>query len=149
MEAIPPLRTAFRLAPLDTKKEAVNILMDALLGAALSEVKQGNFQSSLDYLHEGLNLAPQSDKSKTELGTTLIQYGSGLLSKGRIAPAVNVFQEAVKLSPDDINAYLGLARALFGTGQLAPAINALRQATQVDPSNPAAQSMLMQMLRMR
>jgi len=34
-EALPPLRTAYRLAPGDTKQEAFNVLMDALFAAAL------------------------------------------------------------------------------------------------------------------
>jgi len=149
VEAVPPLRTAYRLAPLETKKEAVNILLDALLGAALSQVKQGNFQASFDYLREGLNLAPESDKSKTELGSTVIQYGSSLLSQGQVAPAIKAFQEAIGLAPNNIDGYLGLARAFFNNGDFAKAINTLRQAIQVDPGNNAAQSLLMQLLKTR
>ncbi len=36
-EAIPPLRTALRLSPDETEKEVSNLLIDALLGAALTD----------------------------------------------------------------------------------------------------------------
>lgn len=41
-EAIQPLRTAYRLAPEETKQEVFNILMDALVAAALDGFGQAS-----------------------------------------------------------------------------------------------------------
>ena len=49
-EAIPPLRTAYRLSPEEMKKEALDILFDAVMGAAGHEFRMGNFRSSINYL---------------------------------------------------------------------------------------------------
>jgi len=58
-EAIPPFRTALRLAPEETKHEIVNIMIDALLAVAISDFREGNFRASMDSLKEALKLKPQ------------------------------------------------------------------------------------------
>lgn len=57
-KALPALRTALRLAPEDTKKEALNVLMDALFSASVSEFHKGNLKSSGKYLDEATELDP-------------------------------------------------------------------------------------------
>jgi len=44
IEAVPPLRTAYSLSPNETKKEMVNILLDALIGGALAEEDRSIFK---------------------------------------------------------------------------------------------------------
>ncbi|HWP60626.1 MAG TPA: tetratricopeptide repeat protein [Candidatus Acidoferrales bacterium] len=66
-EAIAPLRTAYRLAPETTKREALDLLIDALLGAALADRRDGHFDSSARYLKEALQLDPQSPRAQQEL----------------------------------------------------------------------------------
>ena len=61
--AIPPLRTAYGLSPAETKKEAVNLLLDALIGGALEELKHGNFKNAIGYFKEALDVEPGSDKA--------------------------------------------------------------------------------------
>jgi tetratricopeptide (TPR) repeat protein len=53
-KALAPLRTAYRLSPNDFKGEVADLLIDALLGAAFSELKEGNIQASLSYIREVL-----------------------------------------------------------------------------------------------
>jgi tetratricopeptide (TPR) repeat protein len=147
-KAIPPLRTAFRLAPGKAKEEVVHILLDALFGAALSELKKGNFQGSIDYLKEALTLNPQFTKARDELSRTLIRLGSRSLSEGDISGAIAAFSEVTVISPENIDGYLGLARAFLQKGDLLKAFRAIQKASDIDPMNSDAE-MLLKELKMR
>lgn len=57
-EALPPLRTAYRLAPEAAKREIADVLIDALFAVALSEAKERQFSSSAIYLREIFQLDP-------------------------------------------------------------------------------------------
>lgn len=147
-KAIPPLRTAFRLAPGKAKEEVVHILLDALFGAALSELKKGNFQGSIDYLKEALTLNPQFTKARDELSRTLIGLGSRSLSEGDISGAIAAFSEVTVISPENIDGYLGLARSFLQKGDLLKAFRAIQKASDIDPMNSDAE-MLLKELKMR
>lgn len=67
-QALPPLRTAYRLAPERTKREVLDFLIDALFGVALSDRREGNFDSSIRHLREVLELDPRSNRARQELG---------------------------------------------------------------------------------
>ncbi|MGE5239101.1 MAG: tetratricopeptide repeat protein [Chloroflexota bacterium] len=56
--ALPALRTAFRLAPEETKRAVLDILTDALYSASLAEFHKGNLKSSGKYLDEAVKLDP-------------------------------------------------------------------------------------------
>ncbi len=56
LQAIPSLRTAYRLSPVRTQGEVLNFLIDALLGAAGADFERGNYQDALSSLREGLEL---------------------------------------------------------------------------------------------
>jgi len=133
-EAIPPLRTAYRLSPGETKKEAINFLLDALIGAALSELKQGNFTSSIGYLREALDVEPGSDKAKNELVNTMLAYGGNLLSEGNFSDAITQFTEAIELSPNNLDAYLGLAKAYLNKGDFIDAMRTINNAMKIAPT---------------
>jgi len=141
LEAIPPLRTAFRLSPDESKKEVVNVLVDALFGAALSELKKDNFPTSVAFLREVLELKPQSVEARNELVVALVALGAELLSEGKALEAIAAYTEAVELSPNNLDAYLGLARALFKNGELLKALLAVGNAIKIDPTNEEAQSL--------
>ena len=135
-QAIPPLRTAYRLSPVRTQSEAPNFLIDALLGSAGSDFGKGNFQGAINYLMEGLELDADSNKLISELVTVLIAQGSELLSQGRIGDAISSFGEAISISPAQGDAYLGLARAFLKEGDLLKALDAAEKAFRIDPSTP-------------
>jgi tetratricopeptide (TPR) repeat protein len=141
VEAIPPLRTAFRLSPDESGKEVLNILLDALLGAATSQLKKGNFLESINYLKEGLSLEPGSMQIRNELITTLIDSGNHLLSYGNYKDAISTFSEAAELSPGNSVALIGLARAFLENGDFLKAIQAVQKVLSVDPGNEAANSL--------
>jgi len=134
VDAIPPLRTAYRLSPGDTKKEAFNLLLDALIGGALQELKRGNLKNSVGYLKEALDVDPASDKAKNELISTLIAYGGSLMSEGHFADAIAQFSEAVELAPANINAYRGLAEAFINNGNFFDAMKTINRAINIAPS---------------
>lgn len=144
-QAIPPLRTAFRLSPARTQDEIINFLIDALLGAARTESTNGNYPSVISNLREGLQLKAGSDKLTTQLVAAIIAHGRELLSQGRYRDAIFSFSVAIRLSPDETDAYLGLAEAFFKEGDFFKALDASEKALQIDPSNRDADSLRRQM----
>ena len=66
-QAVPPLRTAYRLAPEATKKEVLDFLIDALFGVALSDTRERKFDSSIRHLKDILDLDPGSNQAQKEL----------------------------------------------------------------------------------
>jgi tetratricopeptide (TPR) repeat protein len=147
IEAIQPLRTAFRLSPDSFKKEITNVLLDALIGAALSEFKKSNFQNSIDYLRQALTLDPRSNRAQDELVTALIAFGSQLLIEGKTSEAVSAFSEAIEISPRNAEAYVGLARAFFKDGDYFKALGAVKDAVRLDPRSSDAQRLLKELIR--
>lgn len=144
-QAIPPLRTAFRLSPARTQDEILTFLIDALFGAALTEFKSGNYPGAINHLREGLQLKSGSDKLTTQLVTVIIAQGRHLLSQGRYSDAISSFSEAIRLSPEETDAYLGLAKAFLKEGDFFKALDASEKALRIDPSNRDADSLRMQM----
>jgi tetratricopeptide (TPR) repeat protein len=144
--ALSPLRTALRLAPAETKREIISILIDALFGAATYEFKKGNFQTAVGFLREGLALQPESGKLKSELFSTLLALGGQFLKDKNPKEAITAFSEAVKLSPADYRGYLGLARSFFQNRDFQKAIHALKDAIGLEPTNKEAQKLLRELL---
>lgn len=146
LKAIPPLRTAFRLAPGKAREEAVHILLDALFGAALSELKKGNFEDSIDYLREALTLNPQFTKARDELSKTLIVLGSRSLSEGNISGAIAAFSEVTVLSPGNIDGHIGLAKAHLQKGNFLKAFRSIQRASDIDPTNTDAEKLFKELM---
>jgi tetratricopeptide (TPR) repeat protein len=145
-QAIAPLRTALRLSPDKSKIQIVSILADALFGAASSEIKKGNFQTSIGFLKDALELQPQSERAKNELFSTLITFGGQLLSKGNVTQAITTFNEAIQLSPNNATGYLWLSKAFFKGGDYMKALQSVKNAIQIDPTNINAQSFFRELM---
>jgi tetratricopeptide (TPR) repeat protein len=141
-DAIPPIRSALNFSPKETKKEVVNLLVDALLGAAVSNVKQGNFQASIAQLQEVLTLSPQSAPAKQHLVSAFLGSGGQLLSQGKLSDALNAFQEVTQLAPKNFEAYLGMAQAFWQQGDLLKALSSVNTALRLSPNSADAQSLL-------
>ncbi|HNT42884.1 MAG TPA: tetratricopeptide repeat protein [Syntrophorhabdaceae bacterium] len=146
-KAVPPLRTAYRLSPQDFKGQIVDILIDALLGAAFSEVRTGNYEGSLSYLRELMSVEPKAKKVKEDISNVLVAVATSLLMKGDVRDAVKLFGEAVTENPNNAKAYLGLARALLKTGAIPDAIDAGRKALSLDPASNEAFNLMKEMVR--
>jgi tetratricopeptide (TPR) repeat protein len=133
--AVQPLRTAYRLSPGEFKKEIFDILLDALFGAAMSEVKQDNANGAISYFKEVLMLDPKFDKAKDELVRLYITGAGELLKKGDIDEAIRTYSEALKISPDNVTAYLGLITAFFKSGNITKALDAAEKTRIIDPNS--------------
>lgn len=145
--AITPLRTAYQISPTETKSEALNLLIDALYGAAVTKLDKGDFESSLGLFREILQLQPTSTRAKEGTVNALLSYGSKLLSQGRSSEALKAYSEALKLSPNNLQGVLGLAQAYFRNGDFSKAMNALSDALRIDPTNQDANSLLQNLRR--
>ncbi len=145
--AVPPLRRAYRLSPDNFKSQAFDILIDALLGAAFSELGKGNLESTLSYVRETMAEDPKAKKIKDDMSNVLVAVATGLIKKGDVRQAVNIFREAIKENPDNIKAYLGLARALIKSGAISEAIENAQKALSLDPTSNEAINVLKEMLR--
>jgi tetratricopeptide (TPR) repeat protein len=146
LEAIPPLRKAFSLSPQEAGKEVLNILLDALLRVAISEVQKGNFEGALGHLKDALNLDPGSRQVKDELSRTLISLGGQLLMRGNLSGAIDRYKEALSYAPYSVGAYMGLARAFLQSGDVKRAIEALQDANKIDPGNKDPLNLLRELL---
>ena len=146
-KALAPFRTAYRLSPNDFKKEVVDLLIDALLGAAFSELKDGNIQTSLSYIREVLSVEPQAQRIKDDLSRLLVAVGTELFKSGNVRDAVKEYTEAIKANPDNTGAYIGLAKALFKSGDLLKALDAAEKAISLDPDSKEALGIIKDLLK--
>jgi len=146
-KAVPPLRRAYRLSPENFKSQACDILIDALLGAAFSELGKGNFESALTYVREIMAASPEGKKVKDEISNVLVAVAMGLARKGDVRDAVGLFRDAIKENPDNIKAYLGLARTLIKSGAISEAIENAQKALSLDPRSNEAMNVLKEILR--
>jgi len=146
-KAIPPLRSAYRLSPNDFKREVADLLVDALLGAAFSELKDGDIQTSLSYIREILSTDPKSKKIKDDLSRVLVAVATELLKSGKVRDAVKEYTEAVKANPDNTGAYIGLAKALLKSGDFLKALEAAEKAISLDPDSKEALGIIKDFLK--
>lgn len=143
--AIPPLRTALRLAPEQTKQEVLSLLIDALMGAATHHVQQNDLQAAIPLFKEALKLRPQFAPATRQLVVTLLALGNQLLSQGKAGEALDAYLETTHLAPDNLDAYLGLARVFLQQGDGSKALAAVRSALRLSPSSLDALSLLQQL----
>lgn len=146
-KAVPPLRRAYRLSPDDFKSQAFDILIDALMGAAFTELGKGNFENSLTYVREIMSNDPKTKKIKNDMSNVLVAVATGLARKGDVRDAVGLFHDAIKENPDNIKAYLGLAKTLIKSGAISEAIENAQKALSLDPTSNEALNVVMELLR--
>jgi protein O-GlcNAc transferase len=146
-KALKPLRSAFRLSPNDFKGEVADLLIDALLGAAFSELKEGNIQTSLSYIREVLSTDPKSRKIKDDLSRLLVAVATELFKSGKVREAVKEYLEAIKANPDNTGAYVGLAKALIKNGDFLKALDAAEKAVSLDPDSKEALGVIKDLLK--
>ena len=86
-------------------------------------------------------LKPQSETAPATTagdGAQLSQEGWQLWQSGKMVEAAAKFRQAVKLAPDDANAWNGLGWALFNSGKQAEMQQAFEKAVGINPDHPAA-----------
>lgn len=146
-QAITPLRTAYRLAPEEMKREALDILIDALFAGGLDAFGAGDFETSVGYFKEMLGLQPTSSRGRSGLIRALVAYGGNSLLKGNVPQAIAAYSEAVQLSPNNFEAVFGLAKAFFRSGEYAKALQAAQTALKSEPGNGELQSLFQELQR--
>ena len=146
-EAIGPLRTAYRISPTETRKEATSFLSDALVGAGIQSFRNGDYKSAVEHLKEGLTLDPGSAKIKDELVKAWTAYGGKLFTQGSFGEAISAFEQALQLAPGSLDAYLGLARSFLKNGDYDKALQAARKALSLDPGSDELKSLLFEILK--
>jgi tetratricopeptide (TPR) repeat protein len=142
--AIPVLRTAFRLAPEASQHEITALLLDALLGGATAALKTGGFREAVELLHEAQGLAPHAQHLLPPLVEALIGWGGQLLAQGQLREAIGALTEATQLAPQQVDAYVGLAWALWQQGDLLKALAAVQTALRLAPDNGHVRALLHQ-----
>ncbi len=146
-EAIGPLRTAYRISPTETRKEATSFLSDALVGAGIQSFRNGDYRAAVDHLTEGLTLDPGSAKITDALVKAWTAYGGKLFTQGNFGEAISAFEQALQLSPTELDAYVGLAKSFLKKGDFEKAIQAGRKALSLDPSSDELRSLLFEILK--
>lgn len=145
--ALPPLRTAYRLVPDETKSEVLGILIDALLSFGLDAFKSGDFTSAIGSFREVLTLQPNSAQGRNDLIRALVGQGGALLSQGNVRSAISSYTEAAKMAPTNFDALFGLAKALFRNGDYLKALQTAEDAMRFDSGNRELQSLLQELRR--
>ena len=146
-KALSPLRSAYRLSPNNFKQEIADLLIDALLGAAFSELKQGDLQASLSYIREIISADPKSQKIKDDLSRVLVAVATELFKSGNVREAVKEYTEAIRANPDNTGAYVGLAKALIKSGDFLKALEAAEKAISLDADSKEALGVIKDLLK--
>ena len=146
-KALTPLKRAYRLSPDAIKKETLDLVMDALMGSASSELKKGDLGQALNDAREMLSLGPESKKRKEDLSQLLTAIAMELYKNGKAREAIDRFGEAIRENPDNINAYIGLAKTLFANGEFVKALEAAEKAVSLDPESKKALGVIKEFLK--
>jgi tetratricopeptide (TPR) repeat protein len=104
----------------------------AALGGAY-ELK-GSFLAIKDLVIKGAEMERRALAIDPTLADAHTWLGSGLLTLGRVDEAIAAIREAIKLEPENGQAYQGLARAYWvGKGDFAKAIPAFEKSIELNP----------------
>jgi tetratricopeptide (TPR) repeat protein len=133
-----------RLASRDSIERAISAFEDAIrhdpeyaiawaaLGGAYG--LKGSFLSIADLQRKGVEMERRALSIDPDLADAHMWLGSGLLSLGQVDDAIASIKEAIRLEPENGQAYQGLGRAYWvGKGDFAAAIPPFRRAIELNP----------------
>ena len=133
-----------RLASRDSLERAISAFEDAIehddryaqawaaLGGAYA--LKGSFLSIKDLVKKGVDMERRAIEIDPDLSDAHVWLGSGLLTLGRVDEAIASVTEALRLEPENGQAYQSLGRAYWvGKGDFAAAIPAFRKAIELNP----------------
>jgi serine/threonine protein kinase/tetratricopeptide (TPR) repeat protein len=104
----------------------------AALGGAYS--LKGSFLSIPDLVRKGVDMERRAIEINPALADAHNWLGAGLLSLGKVDDAIVSIREAIRLDPQNGQAYQSLGRAHWvGQGDFAAAIPAFRRAIELNP----------------
>ncbi len=64
----------------------------------------------------------------------IVAYGGQLLAEGNFSDAISQFSEALQYSPNNLDAYFGLAKAFLKNGNWLDAIRTINDAMKIAPT---------------
>ena len=67
------------------------------------------------------------------------------MAQGQLRDAIGAFTEATQLAPQQVDAYVGLARALWQQGALFQALAAVQTALRLAPNDSTVRALLQQL----
>jgi serine/threonine protein kinase/tetratricopeptide (TPR) repeat protein len=133
-----------RLASRDSIERAIAAFEDAIahdaeyamawaaLGGAYS--LKGSFLSIGDLVRKGVEMSRRAIQIDSNLADAHNWLGAGLLMLGQVDDAIEAINQAIRLEPDNGQAYQSLGRAYWvGKGDFAAAIPAFRKAIELNP----------------
>lgn len=141
MNALEPIRTAYRISPAETKNEISGILLDLLFTLAIAEIQNGNIDKSKEFISEYLRFNSELNNSDNLILSYLVRYSAEEFKKGNLTNTINALNLALSIDPYNSDAYFGLARAYFKDGKNFQALDNLRKAILLDPENKEIQEM--------
>jgi serine/threonine protein kinase/tetratricopeptide (TPR) repeat protein len=133
-----------RLASRDSIERAISAFEEAIkhdaeyamAWAALggSYALKGSFLSIGDLVRKGVEMERRALEIDPDLADAHMWLGAGLLTLGQVDDAIASINEAIRLEPENGQAYQGLGRAYWvGKGDFAAAIPAFRKAIELNP----------------
>jgi len=133
-----------RLASRDSIERAISAFEEAVrqdqeyamawaaLGGAYS--LKGSFLSIQDLVRKGVEMERRAVEIDPELADAHMWLGTALLGLGQVDDAIVSIDEAIRLEPENGQAYQALGRAYWaGKGDFAAAIPAFRKAIELNP----------------
>jgi Flp pilus assembly protein TadD len=117
-----------------------------LVGAGIQSFRNGDYKTAIDHLKEGLTQDPSSAKVKGELVKAWTAYGGRLFTQGNFGEAISAFEQALQLSPNQLDACVGLAKSFFKNSDFDKAFQAGRKALSLDPGSDELKKLLLQIL---
>jgi tetratricopeptide (TPR) repeat protein len=98
---------------------------DALHLMGLLCIRSGQYDHAVEWIGRAIRQDPKPDY--------LSNLGISLKQSGRLDEALQVFDKAIQLKPDDPQAWLRLANVLVGLGRKAEALLTYQRVLQLDP----------------
>jgi serine/threonine protein kinase/tetratricopeptide (TPR) repeat protein len=115
----------------------------AIAWAALGNAYQlkGSFMSISELVHKGADMERRALAINPDLADAHVGLGASLVTLGQVDDGIAAIREAIRLEPENGQAYQGLARAYWvGKGDLAAAIPMFERSIELNPE--AGYSML-------
>jgi tetratricopeptide (TPR) repeat protein len=136
--AAPPLREAIRLDP---------DLSDAhfTLGRALSAAQ--DWPGAAREYEAVVRLKPDDGESRTELARARNNQASALMREGRVAEALRLLEDAVRVQPGYALGHLNLGNAFAAAGRFDRAVPAWLDAVRAAPRDARVRAMVVDRLR--
>lgn len=116
LDAAKSLKSAYQLAPEETKKEAFDILTDAVIGGAEQLSDLGKLSTWLAFLANTMADHPELVQNVQTTAVKMVALARELVNAENYKPALEILQHLIRIAPEKLNEYLDLAITLAQKG---------------------------------